>query len=484
LATQKLLIIRGTKFFTIVPLDEIIPANLIPHIAFDELSNRGKTEVVEVDVPVPETLAALHEDYVPEIQKLLTRLGRIVFANGKRLTLIDTAGNISRIASLLQQIEKAGGSDPKRPLPIPKKIPFKMQNVPWSEVLAWYAKESGLAAGYVPRIEGQFSFVPRDGRELNITEITDIVNEGLMQKHYLLIRKTISFTVVPSDEKIDPILATPTKIDELMDRGNTQLVEVIIPLPLKEKASEKAAKLYSQKMLSEFSSVSWVTGPNSSSLIVIDIASSVRKLVQAINEPGDADPRMNKEPGDADPRKKKDAQEKKFPFKMKDVPWDEVLERFSEISGLVRTTTTKPKGNFTFQPPTPETQYTLAEITDIINEALSAQNFVLIRRQVSFFIHPTNEKLDYISSPRTELSDLETLGKTEIVQVLIPLTKLKAAEVAPEIKKMLSPFGEISCLEKTNTLFLMDSAGNLRRVVRLIQELDAGDAGKKSPEKK
>ena len=54
--------------------------------------------------------------------------------------------------------------------------------------------------------------------------------------------------------------------------------------------------------------------------------------------------------------------------------------------------------------------------------------------------------------PRIELSELPTRGKTELVQVLIPLKSLAVEDTAPEVQKMLTPFGTVSMLAKTNTL--------------------------------
>jgi hypothetical protein len=112
---------------------------------------------------------------------------------------------------------------------------------------------------------------------------------------------------------------------------------------------------------------------------------------------------------------------------------------------------------------------------------LAAQKLILIRRKVTFFIHPADEPLDYTLLSRIELSELDSKGKTELVQVEIPLTMLKVSEVAPDVLKLLGPFGKVSSLEISNSLVLSDTASNIRRIVKLIPDIDAG---KKNPEKK
>jgi type II secretory pathway component GspD/PulD (secretin) len=168
---------------------------------------------------------------------------------------------------------------------------------------------------------------------------------------------------------------------------------------------------------------------------------------------------------------KRSTAEKKYTLKMKDVPWKDVLEWFSNESGLTPIYTVRPTGKFTFTPPKPDTKYTLGEVIDILNEAMASQKFILVRRQVSFTIIPTDEKVDG-GSPRYELSDLPRLGKTELVQILIPLKSLAVEDTMPEVQKMLTPFGTVSMLQKTNTLVVHDTAGNIARIVKTLADIE------------
>ena len=78
--------------------------------------------------------------------------------------------------------------------------------------------------------------------------------------------------------------------------------------------------------------------------------------------------------------------------------------------------------------------------------------------------------------PRLELSELPTRGKTELVQVLIPLKSLTAEDAVPEIQKLLSPFGTVSPLSKINTLVVLDTAKNVSNIYKMIQEIE-GESG-------
>ena len=111
---------------------------------------------------------------------------------------------------------------------------------------------------------------------------------------------------------------------------------------------------------------------------------------------------------------------------------------------------------------------------DLLNEAMIQQHFILIRRQVTFIIHPSDEKVDGSWVPRIELSELPSRGKTELVQVLIPLKTLSVEDTAPEVAKLLTPFGTVSMLSKTNTLVILDTAGNINRIYQTIKEVEDG----------
>src|SRR5439155_6542602 len=77
---------------------------------------------------------------------------------------------------------------------------------------------------------GMFSFAPTK-ENYTIPEVIDILNEALAQQKYRLIRRDWSFTVVPSDEPIDLSALPRVTVDELKDRGTTEMVMVAFTLP-------------------------------------------------------------------------------------------------------------------------------------------------------------------------------------------------------------------------------------------------------------
>ena len=164
---------------------------------------------------------------------------------------------------------------------------------------------------------------------------------------------------------------------------------------------------------------------------------------------------------------------KLFSLEMRNQPWRSVLEWLADQTGTPFIGS-PPPGTFTFVSPKGRAQqYSLAQIVDILNEALTYQKYLLVRRQNSFTLVPTDEKLDPTVVRPVRLEDLEQYGNSEPVSVLLPLTSLVARDAAADIKKMLGPFGEVVVLEEGNQLLVQDTAGNLKRIGRTLVDIQS-----------
>jgi type II secretory pathway component GspD/PulD (secretin) len=164
--------------------------------------------------------------------------------------------------------------------------------------------------------------------------------------------------------------------------------------------------------------------------------------------------------------------EKTFSYKFDKSSWDTVLNWFARNSGLIPVTTVKPTGTVTLT----INDKTLGQTIDLLNEALAQEKYVLIRGEQSFFIHPADEKLPRTLIPLISPDQLPKRGKTELVQVVVPLKTVVAEEIVPQVKKLLSTFGDVSAFG-TNQLVLTDKAGNIRHITIFLEKLeDRGDA--------
>jgi type II secretion system protein D len=172
--------------------------------------------------------------------------------------------------------------------------------------------------------------------------------------------------------------------------------------------------------------------------------------------------------------------EKRIAFEMRDKKWSEVFEWLGDHTGLKVISPYIPGGTFNFIAPRdankqPQT-YTIPEIIDIINEGLlvnpETQQYVLLRRKQSFTLQPANEKIRPEILERISVEDLPKHGKTEIVSVILQLNAVVAEDLAPAMKKLVGPFGEVVAIEAFNQLYLQDTVGSLERIIKTIKAVE------------
>lgn len=164
--------------------------------------------------------------------------------------------------------------------------------------------------------------------------------------------------------------------------------------------------------------------------------------------------------------------EKTVSFIFEDKPWPQVLDWFAKESGLLLVTTTKPTGSLTLKS---DRQYTIPEVIDLLNDALSQQKFILIRREQSFSVFPADEKIQIEYVSRITPDQLLKRGRSEYVQVVVPIKTLTAEDIVPQLKKLISTFGEVAPFG-SNQIIITDKAGNIRNIVEYIKELDEDKA--------
>jgi type II secretory pathway component GspD/PulD (secretin) len=170
----------------------------------------------------------------------------------------------------------------------------------------------------------------------------------------------------------------------------------------------------------------------------------------------------------------------KFTFFFKSARWSDVLEWLSDITGKGVVTPYPRLGTFTFIPPklAPDSRefkkYTVAEIIDVLNEALLAQKHMIVRRPQTLGVYPIDEPLDPSLFRTVSLQELTSpeLAKTEMVRFVYSLKWLIAEDFAGSVKKMMGPFGQVMPIEEANKLILIDSVVNLRTVVQTIKEIE------------
>jgi general secretion pathway protein D len=123
-----------------------------------------------------------------------------------------------------------------------------------------------------------------------------------------------------------------------------------------------------------------------------------------------------------------------------------------------------PAGTINFIAPKSR-EFSLLQIYDLINERLQAtEKYTLLRSDVSISLVPADEDIPSSLIPRITIEELKGRGRTEIVELLIPLKgSLVAEEFAPSFKRLLGDFGRVTPIPDTNSLIVRADVAALRR---------------------
>jgi len=175
--------------------------------------------------------------------------------------------------------------------------------------------------------------------------------------------------------------------------------------------------------------------------------------------------------------------EETYVFTFDSKPWTQVIEWFADTTGLAFVGNHKPAGTFTFIPPKVNgalKKYTVAEVIDLLNEALqvnsTTKRYVLVRRSQTFTLIPADDKIPRDMIATVDLADLPRRGRTEIVRVNVALEGGDVEELAPKLKSMMTQLGDAIAIPANNHLVLVDTVGSLMEVLKTIKVIGQGEA--------
>ena len=210
--------------------------------------------------------------------------------SGVRLVVALGLGVTALALGSTPAVAQPGSPPPGVPVlrpPVPDKPPagagqktlsINFDNKPWTDVVDWFGRESGLVWVGSIKVPGSFTVKAAPDQKFTIPEIVDLMNEQLLVKKFLLIRRGMSFTILPADEPIDPTLIPRIAVDELPGRGRTEIVQVVAPLKTLA-IQETVPEL--EKMLSPFGAVTPLTGANH--ILLQDTAGNIARILTTLN---------------------------------------------------------------------------------------------------------------------------------------------------------------------------------------------------------
>jgi hypothetical protein len=167
---------------------------------------------------------------------------------------------------------------------------------------------------------------------------------------------------------------------------------------------------------------------------------------------------------------KKPAAEKTHTVYFERAEWKDVLDWYAKLTGLKADVKVMPPGKLTVKPGA-NRKFTAGEITDLLNEALAQQNLILLPHRKSFVVVTAVQKINPEFIPAVELKDLPRFGRTALVEVAIPLPpELESQDVGDELKKLITPFGEI-VYAKGKWVIVRDAVGNVERIRKTLETI-------------
>ena len=181
-------------------------------------------------------------------------------------------------------------SDTPKPADTPKstekRVKFQMRDKRWNDVLEWLTDLTGLPIITSHKPTGTFTFIaPKsDGRPeptYSIPEIIDIINEGLQNQNFILLRREASMTILQFDEKgfLNNKDIPRITIDEMTGRGRTEIVQIAVQLKVLQ-ADEFVTQ--ARRMLGNFGDA--VAYPTSNQLVLVDNVANLRRVLADVQD--------------------------------------------------------------------------------------------------------------------------------------------------------------------------------------------------------
>ncbi|MCZ6835153.1 MAG: hypothetical protein O7G85_05200, partial [Planctomycetota bacterium] len=159
-------------------------------------------------------------------------------------------------------------------------------------------------------------------------------------------------------------------------------------------------------------------------------------------------------------------------FNFKGATFDQVLDFFSRVSGrpVVRETDV-PTGTLDFLSPE---HYELDEALHVLNIILQAKGVMLRASDDMLYLQKLSE-MQKEDIP-TFIGELPSeITPDQVITIVKPLEIALAKPLAEKLATMVASYGSIIAMEQQNSLVITETAAQVRRLLRIIDELDRED---------
>jgi hypothetical protein len=180
-----------------------------------------------------------------------------------------------RALRVLQEIDPGASSGAGAAEPT---FSVEFRNAPWADVLEWYAKISGLTLISAIKPPGTCTIMPGKDRRFTLVEVTDLLNEVLIEHKMHLQRLAKSCFVWPHDERF--CYWPQTTLAELAKWSKYERIQLGVPLKETFSAEKQAKEI--KKLLGPGVTVVGVDQPNR--LVLMGNAGHLQRIRGALQE--------------------------------------------------------------------------------------------------------------------------------------------------------------------------------------------------------
>ena len=156
-------------------------------------------------------------------------------------------------------------------------------------------------------------------------------------------------------------------------------------------------------------------------------------------------------------------------FAFKGQSWDQILDYFSRTTSLpIVRETEVPKGSVDF---ISARAYTLPEALSTLNQLLQTQNVMLRVEKDKLYLQKLSDmKRENIPTFVNELP--ATVTDDTIVTLMLPLKTARVGPISTQLANLVGTYGSVTALEPQNSLILVETAGQVRRMLKMIESID------------
>jgi len=156
-------------------------------------------------------------------------------------------------------------------------------------------------------------------------------------------------------------------------------------------------------------------------------------------------------------------------FAFKGQSWDQILDYFSRTTSLpIVRETEVPKGSVDY---ISARAYTLPEALSTLNQLLQTQNVMLrVEKDKLYLQKLADMKRENIPTFVNELP--ATVTDDTIVTLMLPLKTARVGPISTQLANLVGTYGSVTALEAQNSLILVETAGQVRRMLKMIDSID------------